>query len=461
MDLTLGFCPIGKFVFSHEDAMRYKARIAQRLQADQIRYLDIDAVVADGMIRNQADAEKAVEYFRSQRIDGLFTPHCNFGTEGAVGILGRKLGVPLLLWGPRDEAPLPDGSRYRDTLCGLFASSKVLHKLGVPFTYVENCRLEDPAFGAGLDLFVRTMNVVARMKNLRIGILGNRIDFFWSTIVNENELLERFGVELQPFDLVKIVGLTRDYAKKNRKRYLAERAELGATLNLDMITDDALANLLGLRDVMLDLAAQWNLRAFAVESFMALPRELGVTIGYAMAALYEHGIPVMHETDIHGAISSVMLEAAGLNREPSFLADLTVRHPTHENGLLLWHDAWPLSLRDPEQPASLGTHWIMPDVEPGLTHWKIREGELTISRFDGDHGRYSVTAATARSIPGPFTQNNYLWVELANWKAFERHFIEGPYMHHAACAYGDHVAVLRECCKYIPHLEFDPVGSRG
>ena len=62
-------------------------------------------------------------------------------------MIAKKMGVPVLLWGPREEAPLPNGVRLRDTMCGLFASSKIIHKLNVPFTYVENCRVDDEPQG--------------------------------------------------------------------------------------------------------------------------------------------------------------------------------------------------------------------------------------------------------------------------------------------------------------------------
>ena len=123
----LGLCPIGKFVFSHEDAMRFKVLLQESLQRWGIRYVDLEGVLEDGMIRDQSHARIAAEHFKKAGVDGLFMPHCNFGTEGAVGVVGREVGVPVLLWGPRDEAPLPDGRRLRDSLCGLMASSKVLN----------------------------------------------------------------------------------------------------------------------------------------------------------------------------------------------------------------------------------------------------------------------------------------------------------------------------------------------
>ena len=137
-DVLLGLCPIGKFVFSHEDAIRQKKILQTKLCNLNVRFIDVDGIFteSDGIIREQSQCDKAVAYLRERKIDALFLPHCNFGTEGAAGIIARDCGVPTLLWGPRDDAPEKDGSRLRDTLCGLLPSSKVVNKLTKgKFTY--------------------------------------------------------------------------------------------------------------------------------------------------------------------------------------------------------------------------------------------------------------------------------------------------------------------------------------
>jgi len=49
----------------------------------------------------------------------------------------------------------------------------------------------------------------ALRRGMRIGHIGQRIDFFWTTIVNESELLERFRVEVLPIDLVEFIDYLR------------------------------------------------------------------------------------------------------------------------------------------------------------------------------------------------------------------------------------------------------------
>ena len=115
--------------------------------------------------------------------------------------LQKSLNVPVLLWGPLDERPDENGVRLRDTQCGLFATGKVLRRFRVPFTYMTNCRLNDPVFERGLRDFMAVCNVVKTFRNMRILQISTRPYEFWSTMCNEGELLEKFNIQLTPIPM--------------------------------------------------------------------------------------------------------------------------------------------------------------------------------------------------------------------------------------------------------------------
>lgn len=89
---------------------------------------------------------KIAEKFKREKIDGLFLPHCNFGTEFECARLAKELGVPVLLWGPLDERPDENGVRLRDTQCGLFATGKVLRGSGYRLHYHDKLSSELTCF---------------------------------------------------------------------------------------------------------------------------------------------------------------------------------------------------------------------------------------------------------------------------------------------------------------------------
>ena len=109
--VKLGYVPISKFVFSSEDARRYKALVQERLEKWGVHFVNIDGITDDGMLYKKEDLPKVVEHLKKEQVDALFCPHCNFGTEDVAALLGREMDVPYLLWGPRDEHPLRPAPR--------------------------------------------------------------------------------------------------------------------------------------------------------------------------------------------------------------------------------------------------------------------------------------------------------------------------------------------------------------
>ena len=71
----------------------------------------------------------------------------------------------------------------------------------VPFTYMTNCRLEDPEFERGIRNFLAVCNVVDVFRHTRILQIAPRPFDFWSTMCNEGELLERFNIQLSPIPM--------------------------------------------------------------------------------------------------------------------------------------------------------------------------------------------------------------------------------------------------------------------
>lgn len=457
----LGLCPIGKFVFSHEDAIKQKKGVQNKLEEMNVPFIDIDTVIEDGIIRTDEDIKKAIVYFLEKKIDALFMPHCNFGTEHAVGKIAKALNVPVLIWGPRDEAPLEDGTRLRDTLCGLFASTKVLHKLNIPYTYIENCRTHEPVLEEKMDTFLRAVNISRKFKKgIKIGKVGQRIDFFWTTIINESELLEQFNVEVLPIDMVFVLEKAKKRAQTEYEKYSEEVEAMRKLYTIKGFDDnyDPIINILAARDVLLDTIEEKELDGIALQSFSSIGQALGCTTCVLMSSINEQ-FPVAAETDINGLISNIMLEKASFSTQIAYLTEFTVRHPENDNAVLLWHGGAPVSLAHPDEKMEISEHWIIKEGIPGTLHFRMKDGPITTARFDGDHGKYLLAGGEGHSIDGPVTRNNYVWFQVDNWNKWEKTLMNGPFIHHTAMSYGNYSAALKESCKYINGLDFVPLNE--
>lgn len=450
--IKIGFAPTRRSIFSAPDAIKYADLTRDRLTELGVSFVDITEINEEGLLYDDGDMQKIVAKFRAEGVEGLFLAHCNFGTEYLCARLAKELNVPVLLWGPRDERPEEDGVRLRDSQCGLFATGKVLRRFQVPFTYLTNCRLSDPEFERGINNFLGVCNVVKVFKHTRILQIAPRPFDFWSTMCNEGELLERFNIQLSPIPMPELTEAMKAADSKEVAEVVSYCKE---KMNIK-ITEEELQKVAALKVAMKRLADKYGCNAIAIQCWNALQNEIGIMPCAANSLLNEEGIPVVCETDIHGAITAVMIEAAGMDEARGFFADWTVRHPDNENGELLQHcGPWPLSVAK-EKP-SIG--YPLAFSHPGAVEAEAKHGGMTLCRFDGDNGSYSLLLGNAKGIDGPYSKGTYVWVEVDNLKRLEAKIVEGPYIHHCVGIHKNVVPVLYEACKYIgvtPDL-YDPI----
>lgn len=457
--IRIGYAPTRRSIFSAPDARRYRTIIADRLTELNVEFVDIDDINDEGLLFDEDDRIRVLEKFRAAGVDGLFLPHCNFGTEFICARLAKDLGRPVLLWGPLDERPEPNGVRLRDTQCGLFATGKVLRRFQVPFTYLTNCRVDDPVFERGLRDFMAVCNVVRAFRAARILQMGPRPYEFYSTMCNEGELLERFNIECVPVPLGELARgvrqATGEVTGDGSSDVEAQLAWMEEHFDRDCSSEQA-QTVAGMAVAIRRLLRSYHCTAGCIQCWNELQHELGVMPCAANSILNEEGTPITCETDVHGAITSLMVEAADMGRKRSFFADWTIRHPDEPNGELLQHcGPWPCSVAR-ERPKI--TVPLAFDHNGALTA-EARHGNLTLARFDGDNGAYSLLLGHAEGIDGPKGMGTYLWVRVDDIKRLEAKIVEGPYIHHCVGIHDDVVPVLYEACKYLgitPDL-YDPI----
>ncbi len=457
--IKIGYAPTRRDVFSKEEAQRYKKIVFEKVKQFDAELVDIEDINEEGLLFDDKDVHKVVEKFKAAGVDGIFFPHCNFGSEHCVGKVASQMGKPVLIWGPRDDAPLPNGDRSRDTQCGLFATGKVLRRFNVPFTYIVNTTVDDQIFEKGYEDFIAVCAVVKAMKNLRILQIATRPDAFWTMICNEGELLEKFGIQVFPVTMSDLVLKVEEIKKNTDTPEFKETYESAVKLiDFSKLTEEETVNIVAIKMAMKSLCLDNGCKAVAIQCWTVLQDLLHVMPCLANGLLTEEGIPTVCETDIHGAISSIIIQEASRRRKPIFFADLTVRHPENDNAELLWHCGnFPPSIIRKDQTPYVDYNFIMESHCPGVGVWEIEHGDVTICRFDGDHGNYQLLIGEGKGVDGPATKGTYMWFEVKDWPKFEEKIVTGPYVHHCAGAYGKYATVLYEACKYIPGLKADPV----
>ena len=421
--------------------------LKENFENENTTFVDLEWLNEYGVVYKNADADKVADYMKNEKVDAIFIINCNFGNEEVCGQIAKKVGVPVLLWGPQDMVFEENGQRYTDAQCGLFAISKQLRRYNVPFTYIENCQVQDEAFSKGFDKFLSVVTMVKNFKNLNVVSIGTRFPQFKSIMSNELELNQKFGINLNNINMAVVsdrFAKNLEARKEELKKDIADLKEKYDTAGLD---DEVLGKMLNLVYVYKELFDEYNASVMSSECWTAMPLAFGANPCLAMSILYDMGYIVTCESDVHGAITNALLYCASRGKNPPLFGEFTVRNPQNKNSELLWHcGPFPYSMRAEDSKPKLF------NTKPSF---RAKDGKYTIARFQGDNGKYTLLGGNFNTCEGPLTFGTYMWAEFKDWAKLEKKIIEGPYIHHMSEVYGDYTEVLKEFCKYVPSLEFD------
>jgi len=462
--IRIGFAPIrrstyGVKPFNPKEAKKYKEIIEKKVKEYEkydVEYINLDFLNEEGLLFRHQDAEAVAQKFIAEGVDAVFIPHVNFGSEEAVAKMCKLVGKPVLLWGPKDYIDPVDLYRYRDSQCGLFATSKVLGMYGVEFSYIENCDIDDPVFDEGYRKFLAVVSVIKAFRKLRIGQISTRPALFLTVKCNEIELLEKFGIEITPITLPNLKKMF-DKCKAERHDEIMQRvSEMKKTFKMNGVSDDQLISVAALRLTVEEWALDEDLSAVSTQCWGPMMETIGIAPCFAIGEVCDDGLPFICEADIHGAVSAVLALAAARYTTPIFLADITIRHPENKNAELLWHcGVFAKGLAKDKDDLTIGNHYNA--LFPAVGEWELKGGDVSIVRFDGAKGDYSLFLGNAKGTDGPKTVGSYLWIEVDDWSKWEQKLIYGPYIHHCVGIHGNVVPVLKEACRFIPGLKADPV----
>lgn len=457
--VKIGLCPVRRDCTPREGTFnweRAEARcdaavsyLKEHFASDLVSFVDLEGVNPVRTLFSENDVPKVVERFRKEKVDAVFFIAGNFGNEEVVGMVAEELRKPVLLWGPQDDVFEPDGMRYTDTQCGLFGISRQLQRLNVAFSYIVNCFIEDEVFAEGFEKFCRVTCMVKNFYGMRVLQIGTRPKPFCSVIVNEGELMQRFGIKIIPINMAivldrykKILEERDDELTAGAKLIQSKYEVIGADMAL-------LKKMYAFVPLYQDLLRDYNGDVISSECWTSMELGMGAVPCTAFGLLADMGYILGCESDIHGTITMALLSCAAMGKKVPFFGEFTNRHPSDRNVEMLWHcGQFAYSLKKENTPCK--------NVD--MYEWfQVKDGSYTIARMDQDDGKYQLLHGSFESADGPYTFGTYIWAKFDDLDKWERKLIEGPYIHHMAEIEGDYSAELKEFCKYVKFLNEDTV----
>ena len=290
-----------------------------------------------GVLYKNTDSETVCTYLKKEKVDAIFIINCNFGNEEACGRVAREMGLPVLLWGPQDMVFEPDGMRYTDSQCGLFAISKQLRRYHVPFSYIENCPVQSEIFKEGLERFLSVVTMVKNFKKLTVTQVGTRLTPFKSVMYNELELTEKFGINMNNVNMAQVEDKFNRLVASKSDELAGDIEDLKKKYDVAGLNDETLKKMLTFVHVYKEIFEDTGADVLSSECWTAMPLAFGANPCLAMSILYDMGYIVACESDVHGAITCALLSCASRGKGAPLFGEFTARHPENRNAELLWH----------------------------------------------------------------------------------------------------------------------------
>lgn len=457
MRVKIGFVPAHREPFDEEWAVQMRERCLEAFSSiDGLELVVPKTETKRGLIRDDEDAENAIQLFEKEEIDGLIIGTMTFGDEvSALAVASAFCSKPILLFGTKEGPFKPDGGRKSDSFCGTLSVSSGLYRRNIPFIFAGIVFPEEEGFLGSIRDFRRVCAIVKGFIGARIGLVGPRPERFETCIFSEDAMIKEFKQRVVPVSLLGIIDQTR--AIKDNDSELQEIIRnMREEVDLLEVKEEYIKKIAKLELVLKRLAEERGLSGMGLQCWTAIEEVYGISPCYAMGRLTDQGIMTSCEVDIYGALTMLIQYLASLKTTPPHFIDWTIKHQEEENVFFAWHCGnAPPSLVCPGCSVALRSHSIMgetvgPDRAVGTAEFQLRPGPVTLCRlveYDG-YFRMLITNGEIEKVDQNL-RGSWSWVKVPDLDLLYKTIVEEGFIHHASMIHGDYVKPIEDACKFL------------
>lgn len=289
--------------------------------------MDFELLHLPELISEPEQAQKALNFLSSERVDVLFVLNASFASGKLVQIFS-KLDVPLCLWSVPEQAssgPLPFNS-----FCAMNMNASILktidpHKKFKWFYGYPDQEL----FKERFSVTVRALKAIKKLRGAKILIVGGYAPGFDNLAYDARLIQEIFGVNVEEmsFDELKGLILQEEVSQQDAKRFLERHEEID---ELSMKTVEKLTALVK----VVEKLSKEGYRAFAISCWPNFRRELAMVPCASFGLLNDEGIVTACEGDVLGTVSMMLLSQ--IADYPSIIFDIS-HLDLQDDSALFWH----------------------------------------------------------------------------------------------------------------------------
>ncbi|MFC1534392.1 L-fucose/L-arabinose isomerase family protein [Thermodesulfobacteriota bacterium] len=456
-NIKLGFVPAHREPFDESWASEMRKRCLDTFNG--IDGLDIivpdDTLTRQGCVRDDHEADKVINLFRSMEIDGLIIGTMTFGDEiSALSIASAFNDLPLFLFGTEEGPFTSDGNRRSDSFCGTLSISSGLKRRKIPFIFGGILFPEKKPLIEGIRNFIRVCSIGKGFLGANVGLVGPRPERFETCIFSEDALMRKFRHRVIPVALPEIMEAA--LSKNNQDEIDKIAAQMRSAGDTTALNDDNILKIAGLEYALRRFTEEKKLSGMGVQCWTAMQSIFGLSPCYAMGRLTDSGIMTSCEVDIYGTLTMLLQYLASLKTTVPHFIDWTIRHQKNENMFLSWHcgNAPPSLVCENCRPVisyqsvlgvSLGV-----DKSMGTAEFQLKPGEVTLCRLQEHDGIFKMLVINGNiATSDDSLRGSWCWVEVHDLEKLYNTLVVEGFTHHASLIHGDYTRALSDACSYL------------
>ncbi|WP_349360787.1 hypothetical protein [Stappia sp.] len=451
---TIGLLPLARATFDVDFAQECLTRALADLEAT-----GHDLVGARELLFDTEATRAALDEVRAARPDLVLVLQVTFTDAGMIAEIAETTDASLAIW----AFPEPRlGGRLRlNAFCGLNLAGHALGLRDIAFSWSFHApgstgspaRLEALLAGAARTAPVplraardtadaAARRAVAKLKGKRIARLGAHPDGFDTCAYDAPEIERVAGVSVAALELDALFDTAR---AAPADASAALKTELATTTQaLDAVDPSELDRSLRLKGALDRLTSEGGYNAFAVRCWPECFTEYGGAVCGPVALMGEARIPCACEADVHGALTSLLLQE--IADAPTFLVDLVDidTGDGKDSGTgVVWHCGQaPRVMADPEVAIEATVHSNR--KMPLLFEFPLKAGRVTLARLSRARGRLQMVVITGEMLKRDkaFTGTSGVLRFDAPAQEIMRTILDAGLEHHMALVYGDYAEAL-------------------
>lgn len=433
----VGVLAVGRDTFDVPYAEEILAKAWQALTG-----LDVEVVGKKRILFDAEQVRTELSILKAQTLDLVLQLQVTFTDASMTLEIARELDAPLVMW----SFPEPrTGGRLRlNSFCGINLAAHALSRVQLPYEYVHGNPNDADAL-ARIQTLAQAGAVKRSLTGVRIGVIGQHPDGFDACMFSHDELAALFGIEVEVHDLIAFLDGVKELDDAVAGPHYEDRQKV--LVNLDEMDRAVTLKTLKAYEAMRRLITARGYAGLAVRCWPEFFTHYGAAACGAVALLNENYLPGGCEADVHGVITSLILQR--LAGEPAFNTDL-VDLDRENDTCVFWHCGQaPVQMADPDVDIRATIHSNR--KLPLLNEFPLKPGRITMARLSKGQGRTRLVLGGGEMLRAPLAFSGTAGVARldSHVDAVLDNLMRAGLEHHTAIVYGEHRPALRRLAQLL------------